>query len=319
MPRYSVIVPVYNRPQEVAELLESLTRQTFADFEVILVEDGSTDTCEEVVARYAEKLALRYFRKPNSGPGPARNFGYQRALGEYLVVFDSDCVIPPRYFEVVEEFLSKNPLDAWGGPDQGHEDFTPIQRAVAHTMSSFLTTGGIRGGKQRIGSFQPRSFNMGISREVFQKTGGFRFDRFAEDIEFSIRMKNAGFRVALIADAFVFHRRRTNLKQFFTQVANFGKGRVQVGREHPGEVKLAHWFPVFFFLGLAVALMMPLFNLFLAKVLSLTYLLYLLAIGVQTLFVTRSLKVAMLSIPAAVVQLSGYCYGFLNEKLKPGG
>ena len=168
-PKYSIIVPVYNRPEEVEELLESLTKQTFTNFEVILVEDGSTITCENVFEKYVGKLSLQYFFKPNTGPGPSRNFGFERALGDYFVIFDSDCIIPPKYFEEIEIFLSQTPLDGWGGPDRAHENFTPVQRAMGYTMSSVLTTGGIRGGKSN--GFQPRSFNMGFIKEVFQKTG----------------------------------------------------------------------------------------------------------------------------------------------------
>jgi glycosyltransferase involved in cell wall biosynthesis len=227
-PKYSIIIPVYNRPLEVDELLESLTKQTFANFEVVLVEDGSSITCEKVFEKYADVLKVRYFFKANSGPGPSRNFGFEKAKGDYFIVFDSDCIIPPKYLEEVETFLKRNPLDAWGGPDRAHQDFTSIQKAMGYTMSSFLTTGGIRGGKSK--GFQPRSFNMGLRNEVFQKTGGFKFDRFAEDIEFSIRMTKAGFKVGLIPEAYVFHKRRTDFRQFYKQVFYFGKGRALVGK-----------------------------------------------------------------------------------------
>src|SRR5258707_2200038 len=183
-PKYSVIVPVYNRPQELGDLLQSLTQQTFHDFEVLVIEDGSSTLSEKIFEKYSNQLSITYFFKPNSGPGPSRNFGFKKALGEYFVVFDSDCQIPPHYFESVENFLLSTPFDAWGGPDRGHEKFTALQQAMAFTMSSTLTTGGIRGGKSK--NFQPRSFNMWISREAFNKTGGFHFDRFAEDIELSI-------------------------------------------------------------------------------------------------------------------------------------
>ena len=242
-PKYAVVIPVYNRPQEVKELLTSLVEQQYRNFEVIIVEDGSTQRCDTIVDAFRNSLSIQYFYKPNSGPGPSRNFGYEHANGEYMVVFDSDCILPPTYFDAVEEFMAAEKLDAWGGPDRAHDQFTDIQRAMGYTMSSVLTTGGIRGGKKRLGWFQPRSFNMGISKEVYQKTGGFKFDRFAEDIEFSIRMKNAGFKVGLIPDAFVYHKRRTNFQQFYRQVFNFGKGRALVGKVQPGEVKLTHWFP----------------------------------------------------------------------------
>ena len=220
-PTYSVIVPVYNRPQEVTELLESLTRQTFQSFEVVLVEDGSTITSEKVFEQFANRLSIQYFFKPNTGPGPSRNFGFEKARGQYFVVFDSDCILPPHYFEAVEAFLKNEKADAWGGPDRGMKDFTALQQAMAFTMSSTLTTGGIRGGKQK--SFQPRSFNMGISRAVFDATKGFHFDRFAEDIELSIRIRKLRFKTVLIPEAFVYHKRRTSLSQFFNQNSSFSK------------------------------------------------------------------------------------------------
>jgi len=315
-PRYSVIVPVYNRPQEVDELLLSLTRQTYKNFEVVLVEDGSSVTSEKVFEKYTTALSIQYFFKPNSGPGPSRNFGFERAKGEYFVVFDSDCILPDHYFEAVQKALAEISLDAWGGPDRGHKNFTPLQQAMGYTMSSILTTGGIRGGKKRAGSFQPRSFNMGISRSVFEKTGGFKFDRFAEDIEFSIRMKKAGFNVGLIPEAYVFHKRRTSLSQFYNQVFNFGRGRILVGKAHEGEVKLTHWFPTLFSIGLLSIVPLVFIDIRLSSVLLTLYIVYLIAIFFDSLRVTHSFIVAFLSVPSALVQMLGYGMGFLKEKAK---
>ncbi len=313
-PKYSIIVPVFNRPQEVEELLESLTKQTYTDFEVVLVEDGSTITSEKVFEKYSAKLSVQYFFKPNSGPGPSRNFGFEHAAGDYFVVFDSDCIVPPHYLEKVDSFLNKTPLDAWGGPDRAHEDFTNVQRAMGYTMSSILTTGGIRGGKSK--GFQPRSFNMGITKEVFQQTGGFKFDRFAEDIEFSVRMKKAGLRVELIADAFVYHKRRTNFKQFFRQVVNFGRGRVLVGKAHVGEIKITHWFPSMFLLGFVFSILLSLWSFSLSALLLGMYALYFMAIAIHSFSINKSIVVALLSIPSAAVQLAGYGIGFLRELTK---
>jgi cellulose synthase/poly-beta-1,6-N-acetylglucosamine synthase-like glycosyltransferase len=254
--------------------------------------------------------------KPNSGPGPSRNFGYEHARGEYFVVFDSDCILPPTYFEAVDQALVTEKLDAWGGPDRGHENFTAAQRAMAYTMSSVFTTGGIRGGKKRVGWFQPRSFNMGISKEVYLATGGFSFDRFAEDIEFSIRIRKAGFRSGLISDAYVFHKRRANFLQFFRQVFNFGVGRALVGKVHPEEVKLAHWFPTAFTLG-SVAL--PIFYVtggLLFPIGAGLFVLYLIVILADALRATRHAGVAFLSVLSALIQLWGYGLGFLTEKLR---
>lgn len=312
-PKYSVIVPVYNRPEEVNELLHSLTLQQYRNFEVIIVEDGSTNPCRDIVDNYRDKLQLEYIFKQNSGPGPSRNVGYAQAKGDYFVVFDSDCIIPPDYFKIVDDALSRQPFDAWGGPDRAHENFTPLQRAMAFTMSSVLTTGGIRGKKNSVGSFQPRSFNMGISRNVYDKTQGFSFNRLAEDIELSIRMRKLGFNVVLLAEAFVFHKRRTTLRQFYHQVSSFGKGRVQVGKAHPGEVKLTHWFPALFLVGMFSPLIVLPFSLPLAIAALAGYVLYFLAIFLDAYRVNNSLYVAALSIPAAFIQLTGYGSGFLKQ------
>jgi glycosyltransferase involved in cell wall biosynthesis len=315
-PKYSVVVPVYNRPQEVEELLQSLTKQSYKNFEVIIVEDGSAITCEKVIETFKTTLTIHYFFKQNTGPGPSRNFGFEKAVGEYLVVFDSDCILPSHYFEAVENYFEVTPLDAWGGPDRGHEDFTPLQQAMGYTMSSFFTTGGIRGGSNRIGSFQPRSFNMGISRKVFDKTGGFKFDRYAEDIEFSIRIKKAGFKSGLISDAFVYHKRRTSLDQFYHQVFNFGRGRVLVGKLYPSEIKLTHWFPSLFFLGMLSVPILSIVDYRLSIAALILYLIYFTMIATGALFSTKSLLVSILSIPSAFVQMTGYGIGFLKERLK---
>jgi glycosyltransferase involved in cell wall biosynthesis len=311
LPKYSIIIPVFNRPQELDDLLKSLANQTFTDFEVLIIEDGSTITSEKTFEKYSQLLRIQYFFKPNSGPGPSRNYGFEKANGAYFIVFDSDCQIPPHYLQVVDESLASNKFDAWGGPDRGHENFTSLQQAMAYTMSSIFTTGGIRGGKSK--GFQPRSFNMGISRHAYQITGGFHFDRFAEDIELSVRMKNFGLKVGLVPEAYVFHQRRTSLKEFYKQVSNFGKGRVLVARAHPGEVKLVHWLPSIFLLGLVLILPVSIISFKIAEVVALLYLIYLLAIAFDSYKNSRSVKVAILSVPSAFVQLTGYGLGFIKE------
>jgi glycosyltransferase involved in cell wall biosynthesis len=307
-PKYSVIIPVYNRPGEVEELLASLCKQTYSNFEIVLIEDGSSETSQSVYEKYSSQLSIQYFFKPNSGPGPSRNFGFTKAKGDYFVMFDSDCVVPPEYFLVVDRHLAKQPLDIWGGPDRGHGDFTLLQQAMAYSMSSVLTTGGIRGAKKSVGSFQPRSFNMGMSRNAYEKTGGFKFDRFAEDIELSLRAPKLGLKAGLIAEAFVYHKRRATLEQFFKQVSNFGKGRVQVGRAHPGAIKITHWFPLFFLVGLCA---IPVSLIFFPWLLML-YAVYLFAVFVDALHTTKNIRVAFLAIPSVVVQMTGYGSGFLK-------
>lgn len=315
-PKYSVIVPVYDRPGEAEELLRSLTQQRRGDFEVLIVDDGSTRRSDTVVDQFRGALDIRYFFKQNSGPGPTRNFGASQARGIYLVFFDSDCIIPEHYFEAVDAALETGKLDAWGGPDRPTADFTLRQRAMGYTMSSFLTTGGIRGGKRRLGWFQPRSFNMGISRTVFEQLEGFAFDRLAEDIELSIRLKKAGFITGLIPDAFVYHKRRNTFGQFYRQVWNFGKGRALVGVRHPGEIKLTHWIPTLF----VVAVIATPFLYFLAPTLGMALgaalAAYLIAIFLHALIANKHPIVAFLSVIAAVVQLWGYGMGFVREWMK---
>jgi glycosyltransferase involved in cell wall biosynthesis len=313
-PRYSIVIPVYNRPEEVDELLASLTQQVFRDFEVLIVEDGSVVRCDRVADRYRDLLHIQYFYKPNSGPGPSRNFGFEQARGNFFVVFDSDCILPPEYFLVVDESIRINGWDAWGGPDRAHERFTPIQQAMAYTMSSFLTTGGIRGKAVHIGAFQPRSFNMGLSRHAFQVTGGFRFSHFAEDIELSIRMRQLGLKVGLVPEGFVYHKRRATFAQFFSQVSNFGRGRVQVGRAHPKEVKITHWFPSIFLLSLIALVPTALISTALFKFGLVVFALYLAAILVHAYVQTHNVHVAFLAVPSAFVQMIGYGSGFLKEK-----
>ncbi len=314
--QFSVIIPVYNRPTEIREILSSLVNQTFKDFEVIIVEDGSSLRCEGIVDAFRDRLKLKYFFKPNTGPGPSRNFGYARATGNYFVVFDSDCIVPSSYFQEVAKSLQENHWDAWGGPDRAHKDFSLKQRAMGYTMSSLLTTGGIRGAKKHVGWFQPRSFNMGISKKVFELTKGFIFDRFAEDIEFSIRMKKAGFKVGLISEAYVYHRRRINFPSFFKQVYNFGRGRAIIVRAHPEEMKVAHWFPSLFFLGTIALLLLPMVNFTMFIICLTLFVIYLSAIFVHSFTENKNIAVAFLSIPAALYQLWGYGLGFLKESFR---
>ena len=310
-PKYSVIVPVYNRPEELGELLESLTKQTYPDFEVLIVEDGSTKRSESVYEQYVSRLRIQYFYKPNTGPGPSRNFGFEHAKGEYFVVFDSDCILPSDYFSIVTSYLAQHPLDAWGGPDRGHESFSSLQQAMAYTMSSVLTTGGIRGGKNQANKFQPRSFNMGISRKVWEATGGFKFDRLAEDIELSIRIRKAGFKIGLIAEAFVYHKRRSTFKSFFRQVFRFGAARINIFKRHRRELKITHILPSAFVLFLVFGLVgsfisTSIMKLFLAMIGS-----YCAILMVHSTISNKSYKVGLLSVIASILQLTGYGCGLM--------
>ena len=230
--KYSFVIPVFNRPDEVDELLDSLTRQSFGAFEVVVVEDGSQVPCHDVCARHVGKLDLHYFSKPNSGPGQSRNYGVERARGEYVIILDSDVVVPPGYLQAVDDELRREPCEAFGGPDRAADSFTPTQKAISYSMTSFFTTGGIRGGKKKLDKFYPRSFNMGIRRDVYQQLGGFSKMRFGEDIDFSIRIFKAGLHCRLFPDAWVYHKRRTDFRKFWRQVFNSGCvfGTVVCGR-----------------------------------------------------------------------------------------
>lgn len=315
MVRYSIIIPVYNRPDEINELLESLTKQTVQDFEVLIIEDGSTDRCDEIVKSFEDNLPIRYYFKENSGQGFSRNYGFERANGEWLVVFDSDCIIPPDYLEKVELFLSNEPLDAYGGPDRAAASFTVIQKAISYSMTSPLTTGGIRGNKNKVGKFHPRSFNMGIRREVFEQTGGYIITRKGEDIEFSIRIAEKGFKIGLIPNAYVYHKRRTNFRQFFKQLHFFGTARINIGRFFPAEVKLVHYFPSVFTIGLVLCLLGVLIGNQWAWMGLRLYLIYFAALFVFATGKTENFWVGALSVVAALVQLTAYGIGFIQETL----
>ena len=338
---YSIIVPVYNRPDEVDELLESLSNQTLKDFEVIIVEDGSVKPCKDVCDKYAGILALHYYAKENSGPGQSRNYGAERANGEWLIVLDSDVVLPQGYLAAVDSAISHQTSDfaAFGGPDAAHPSFTPVQKAISYSMTSFFTTGGIRGGKAKLDKFYPRSFNMGIRRDVYLELGGFTKMRFGEDIDFSYRIVEAGYRPQLFPDAWVWHKRRTDFRKFFRQVYNSGIARINLMKRHPGTLKLVHLLPTVFTLGVIGLLLIfawgaslyiegeildayglrPTDNMhqgvgFALCVLSLLPILfYSLIIFIDSSIRNRSLWVGLLSIPAAFVQLMGYGLGFIES------
>lgn len=316
---YSVVIPVYNRPQEVEELLESLAKQTFTNFEVLVIEDGSTNCCDTVVESYQSKLDVHYYFKENSGQGFTRNYGFEKAKGDYFIVFDSDCIIPQNYFQEVNNFLNSNKVDAFGGPDKAHPNFNDLQKAISYSMTSPFTTGGIRGNKNHVGRFHPRSFNMGISRQVFEKTNGYKITRMGEDIEFSLRIIKGGFSTALIPDAFVYHKRRTSLKQLYKQLHFFGRARVNVNRFWPGEVKLVHLLPLFFVLGLLVWLSTFWLYLPLFKIGSALLGLYFAIIFWHSTLKNQNLNVGFLSVISSFMQLFGYGMGMIAEVIKPRG
>lgn len=304
--KYSVIIPVYNRPDEVNELLESLTLQTCKDFEVVVVEDGSSIPCQEVVEKYSDRLDIHYYNKPNSGPGQTRNYGAERSHGEYLIILDSDCILPPGYFEAIEKELQSSPVDAFGGPDRAHASFTDIQKAINYSMTSFFTTGGIRGGKKKMDKFYPRSFNMGVRRSVYQTLGGFSKMRFGEDIDFSIRIFKAGYRCCLFPSAWVYHKRRTDLKKFFKQVHNSGIARINLYKKYPESLKLVHLLPALFTLGTVLLLISAIY----CPYALLPLLAYVLLVCIDSTIQNGNIRIGLYSIAAAYIQLIGYGTGF---------
>lgn len=306
--KYSLVIPVYNRPQEVDELLESLTKQTFKNFEVILVEDGSQVTCEEIANKYKAEPGIRYFFKDNSGPGLSRNYGAERATGDYIIFLDSDCVIPEHYLREVDHALASGYSDAFGGPDKAHASFTNLQKAINYAMTSFLTTGGIRGGKKRLDVFYPRSFNMGYSKEVFNKTGGFSSMRFGEDIDMSLRILSNGFKTMLIDKAFVWHKRRTKFKSFYKQVFNSGIARINLYLRHPQSLKAVHFLPSLFLIG---CLFFLLTAVFIHPYFILPVLVFILLVLIDSSLKNKNVAVGFLSVPASFIQLFGYGSGFL--------
>lgn len=310
---FSFIIPVYNRPNEIKELLDSLRIQTYDQpFEVVIVEDGSTISSEEVIGEYVDVLSISYYKKPNSGPGDSRNYGMQKAKGNYFIILDSDCIVPPQYLIEADKSLQEDFVHCYGGPDAAHESFSNVQKAINYAMTSFLTTGGIRGGKKSVDKFQPRSFNMAISKEAFENVGGYGNIHPGEDPDLTIRIWNKGYRTKLISEAFVYHKRRIDWNKFYIQVNKFGMVRPILNKWHPETQKITYWFPTVFCVGFFISLLLALIGF---KILWFMYLTYFLVLFIDALIKTRSLKVSILALLATVIQFFGYGYGFLKSTL----
>jgi glycosyltransferase involved in cell wall biosynthesis len=313
---FSIIIPLYNRPQEIRELLESLCLQTYKQFEVLVIEDGSLDDAADIVKSFFGRLDVKYFVKNNEGQGFTRNFGFERAVGDYFIIFDSDCLIPSDYLEIVNNSLAANYLDAYGGPDGAHPSFTPVQKAISYAMTSPFTTGGTRGNKKSIGQFHPRSFNMGISRRVWEKAGGFIITRLGEDIEFSIRIHTMGFKIGLIPEAMVYHKRRTNFYNFYRQLHFFGRARINVYKFFPEGLKLVHFFPAAFTLWLGFSLIVNICNLPISHLCNFFIATYILLIFFHAWAKNKSAKIAFLSIISSFTLLIAYGLGFMQDFCK---
>ncbi len=311
--KFSFIIPVYNRPDEIEELLASLVKQTVTfPFEVVIIEDGSTVDCKEVVSLYNEQLDIQYIYKENSGPGDSRNYGMQKAKGNYFIVLDSDCIIPEQYLDEVVHYLEANYIDCFGGPDAAHDSFSDVQKAINYVMTSLFTTGGIRGNKKAISKFQPRSFNMGISKKAFEATKGFGNIHPGEDPDLTIRIWNAGFETVLIPKAFVYHKRRIDWSKFYKQVHKFGMVRPILNEWHPETSKITYWFPSVFCFGFIISALFLVLGINLFYIL---YALYFLILFVDSLLKNKSIKIAVLSIFAVCIQFIGYGYGFIKSTI----
>lgn len=311
---FSVIIPVYNRPQELDELLNCLSHQIYKRFEVIIVEDGSQISSEEIVNKFTDRLDISYFFKENGGQGFARNYAFERAKGDFFVILDSDALLEANYLEEVEKGIREKNIDLFGGPDKDHPSFTPIQKAISFSMTSLFTTGGIRGKEKNVGGqFHPRSFNMGISRKVWETTQGFKITRMGEDIEFSIRCLSMGFTSALLPKALIYHKRRTNFAQFYKQLHFFGRARINISRYFPKELKWVHYFPACYLIGILIVLV-SLFSLPSTGMCFASFLLvYWIGIFIDAIIQTKSLYIATLGLIAANIQLIAYGQGFLEE------
>lgn len=311
---FSIIVPVYNRPEEIDELLKSLTKQNFEDdFEVIIVEDGSLISSETIAKKYTSSLNLQYFFKDNSGAGASRNFGMKEANGTYFIILDSDVIVPPQYLSEVKKTLQENYTDAFGGPDAAHESFTPLQKAINYSMTSVLTTGGIRGKKKGVGKFQPRSFNLGLSKKAFEVTKGFSKVKTGEDIDLTFRLWKDEFKTQLIEKAYVYHKRRSTIKDFFKQTFSFGTARPILNKKYPETAKITYWFPSLFILGLDVSIILCLFCYWQFLIF---YIFYFLLIFIDSFIQNKNVKVAFLSIITTITQFYGYGLGFLQSKFR---
>lgn len=311
---FSFIIPVFNRPEEVQELLHSLTLQTYTKpFEVVLVEDGSLNDCKAVVDLYKERLDIGYYYKSNSGPGDSRNSGMRKAKGSYFIILDSDCLLPADYLENVAAYLNEHYVDFFGGPDAALSSFSSVQKAINFSMTSFLTTGGIRGGSERLSKFQPRSFNMGISKLAFESSQGFGLIHPGEDPDLTIRLWEMGYESHLFPKAYVYHKRRIDWSKFYKQVFKFGKARPILNKRYPKYSKLSYWFPILFCFGFIFSVIASFFDMYLCIG---AYLIYILLVGLSALFKEKSFSVAILSIVATGVQFYGYGVGFSIAYLK---
>ncbi|PKP24141.1 MAG: glycosyl transferase family 2 [Bacteroidetes bacterium HGW-Bacteroidetes-2] len=307
----SFIVPVYNRPEEIHELLESFVMQNEpSKYEIVIVEDGSNETSEKIVDSFKNKLQISYYFKPNTGPGDSRNFGMNKAKGNFFILLDSDCILPPNYVCALNEALSIKQIECFGGPDAAHNNFSDLQKAINYTMTSYLTTGGIRGKNNAVHKFEPRSFNMGLSKKAFEATGGFGKIHPGEDPDLSLRLRKAGFESHFIKEVFVYHKRRISWSSFYKQVKKFGLVRPILSSWHPESAKITFWFPSFFVLFFFFSIFCLFFG-FWQFILILGV--YFLLIFIDSSRANNNIKIGLLSVKAICFQFLGYGLAFLKS------
>jgi glycosyltransferase involved in cell wall biosynthesis len=310
---FSFIVPVYNRPQEIRELLESFSVLDYEmPYEIVIVEDGSTETSKDVVEAFSSLLTISYYYKENSGPGDSRNYGMERAKGNYFIILDSDIILPTHYLDTVSAFLQKKFYHCYGGSDAAHSSFNPIQKAINYTMTSFITTGGIRGNKIQMSKFEPRSFNMGISSEAFRKTRGFSKIHPGEDPDLSLRIRKAGFETTYIPNAAVYHKRKISWSKFYQQVKKFGLVRPILSKWHPESARITFWFPTVFVAFVLGSIVVAAFVnwLYIIPLLA-----YLFTAFIDASIKNKSIKIGILVIGALFVQFFGYGLAFLKSTI----
>jgi len=315
---YSFIVPAFNRPDEIRELLDSflqlnLPSEGYEGLEVIIADGSPTMLLTEVIQPFTNKLTIKHLHKPRLAISPSRNLGAEHAKGNYLIFLDSDVILPKNYLMAVHKALQSENIDAFGGPDAAHSSFTDVQKAISFAMTSYLTTGGIRGGKKQLHQYNPRGFNMGIRKEVFQKVNGYSSFTCGEDIELSIRIVKSGYVVKLIPEAYVYHKRRTTFKSFFRQVFRFGAARINIFYRHRSELKITHLFPSAFLLFVTLGWISAFIHPYLFTVYLVMLGIYYALIFILATIQEKSIMVGVLSLIASTCQLFGYGSGLLSN------
>ncbi len=317
----SVITPSYNRASELEHLMRSISAQSIDHnlFELIISDDGSTDDTEALINSWQEKasFSIKYISQENKGPGAARNHGLEKSIGELILFIDSDCEAHPKWIETIVDEYHKSEFDACGGPDGGKKDFTLLQKAIDYSMTSFFTTGGMRGHSEKmISKFYPRTHNMGVKRDKYEAVGGFGNLRHGQDIEFSHRIRTSGGKIRFIKNALVYHRRRTSLRQFIKQVFNWGVARINLGKIDTAMLEPVHFLPS---LSILLSLFIILIIYQLDWGISEIFLLFFSPLSIICLLGAlnkKDLRVFPILLLVIPIQIFGYGLGFLQAYIR---